>query len=386
MRRYRIKASVLYSGYSKKLSVKASFAVISEDREKEVKIAGYILAGGKNRRMDGKKKLFLEYEGKAFYEYIVDALAWFPVIYLSVDGTEAYESLNLPMIEDHYPEIGPIGGICSGLEQCEEDALFVTACDTPWIDRESVEMICEAYREHPERITVASCGERIHPLFGIYPKTALPVLRQMIAEKNYRMREVLERGDAALVDLGSDCIVLRNVNTPEEYKKMSQERERKTLLHACSCSNQNDFEAERISHPFFYAISGYKNTGKTTLITRLIPELVKLGLKVAVIKHDGHDFESDVPGTDSWRHQKAGAYGTAVFSGNRVMITKECQGIDETQIAQAFPEADVILIEGLKNSPYPKYICNYPQEELIEARELAAKIKELANEARSLHT
>jgi molybdopterin-guanine dinucleotide biosynthesis protein B len=182
----------------------------------------------------------------------------------------------------------------------------------------------------------------------------------MIAEKNYRMREVLERTDAALVELGSDSKVLQNVNTTEEYREMSQE----------------------LSHPLFYAISGYKNTGKTTLITRLIPELVKVGLKVAVIKHDGHDFESDVPGTDSWRHQQAGAYGTAVFSGNRVMITKECQGIDETQIAQAFPEADVILIEGLKNSPYPKYICNYPQEELIDAHELAAKIKNLVDQSR----
>jgi molybdopterin-guanine dinucleotide biosynthesis protein MobB len=355
-------------------------------RKKKVKIAGYILAGGKNRRMDGKKKLFLEYEGKAFYKYIVDALAWFPVIYLSVDRTDIYEHLHMPMVLDRYPEIGPIGGICSGLEQCEEDALFVTACDTPWIDRESVEMLCAAYRQHLGRITAASCDGRIHPLFGIYPKTALPVLWQMIAEKNYRMREALERGDAALVDLGSDSMVLRNVNTTEDYKKMSQECEKKTLLHACSCSSKNDFAAEKISEPFFYAISGYKNTGKTTLITRLIPELKKLGLKVAVIKHDGHDFESDVPGTDSWRHQQAGAYGTAVFSENRVMITKECQGIDETQIAQAFPEADVILIEGLKNSPYPKYICNYPQEEVIDARELAAKIKELADGARSLHT
>jgi molybdopterin-guanine dinucleotide biosynthesis protein B len=102
-----------------------------------------------------------------------------------------------------------------------------------------------------------------------------------------------------------------------------------------------------------------------------------MGLKVAVIKHDGHDFESDVPGTDSWKHQKAGAYGTAVFSKNRVMITKECEGLDEVQIAQAFPEADVILIEGLKNSDYPKYICNYPNEELEDAAMLAQRIVNL---------
>jgi molybdopterin-guanine dinucleotide biosynthesis protein B len=50
------------------------------------------------------------------------------------------------------------------------------------------------------------------------------------------------------------------------------------------------------------------------------------------------------------------------------------------QIARAFPEADVILIEGLKNSDYPKYICNYPKEELINARQLALNIKNMIND------
>ena len=49
--------------------------------------------------------------------------------------------------------------------------------------------------------------------------------------------------------------------------------------------------------PVIAAVSGIKNTGKTTLITRLIPCLTRRGLKTAVIKHDGHEFEADVPGT-----------------------------------------------------------------------------------------
>ena len=54
--------------------------------------------------------------------------------------------------------------------------------------------------------------------------------------------------------------------------------------------------------PYLFAISGCKHTGKTTLITKLIPILNKKGYKVAVIKHDGHDFEGDVPGTDTYKH------------------------------------------------------------------------------------
>ncbi|MGN0353835.1 MAG: molybdopterin-guanine dinucleotide biosynthesis protein B, partial [Muricoprocola sp.] len=70
------------------------------------------------------------------------------------------------------------------------------------------------------------------------------------------------------------------------------------------------------------AISGVKNSGKTTLITRILPELKKRGLQVAVIKHDGHDFEADVPGTDTWKIAQAGACGTLVFSDHKYMLVK----------------------------------------------------------------
>lgn len=134
--------------------------------------------------------------------------------------------------------------------------------------------------------------------------------------------------------------------------------------------------------PFIFAVSGYKNSGKTSLITGLIPVLNRRGYKVAVIKHDGHDFEPDVPGTDSFRHRKAGAYGTAVFSDRRFMITKEFdtdkkEPFNEKILMEAFPEADIILIEGLKNSRYPKYICEYPKKELIDPSALADWITEL---------
>lgn len=133
--------------------------------------------------------------------------------------------------------------------------------------------------------------------------------------------------------------------------------------------------------PFFFAVSGYKNTGKTTLIERLIPVLAQRGYKVAVIKHDGHDFECDVPGTDSYRHREAGACGTAVFSSRRFFISREYDGADEKMIASAFPDADVILIEGLKGSQYPKYVCGYPEKEPPEPELLADEVERLMREA-----
>ena len=97
--------------------------------------------------------------------------------------------------------------------------------------------------------------------------------------------------------------------------------------------------------PLFYAVSGVKNSGKTTLITKLLPVLTGRGLKVATIKHDGHDFQTDVPGTDTFAHFQAGAYGTVVFSDHKFMVVKK-----QPEEAQA----DLILLEGFKDSGYPK--------------------------------
>ena len=102
------------------------------------------------------------------------------------------------------------------------------------------------------------------------------------------------------------------------------------------------------------AISGVKNSGKTTLITRILPELKNHGLQVAVIKHDGHDFEADIPGTDTWKMAEAGACGTLVFSEKKYMLVKYVPAPSAEILFQAFPEADDILLEGFKYSEYPK--------------------------------
>ena len=110
----------------------------------------------------------------------------------------------------------------------------------------------------------------------------------------------------------------------------------------------------RKTHAIIFAVCGVKNSGKTTLIERLVACLKEKGFAVAVIKHDGHDFTCDVPGTDSYRFSKAGAYGTAVFSGKRVFVHKQGTGETEKELIRMFPEADVMILEGMKNSAYPK--------------------------------
>ncbi|MEG2867102.1 MAG: molybdopterin-guanine dinucleotide biosynthesis protein B [Terrisporobacter sp.] len=110
-----------------------------------------------------------------------------------------------------------------------------------------------------------------------------------------------------------------------------------------------------IKKPYLLCICGCKNSGKTTLITKIIEKLCGLGYKVATIKHDGHDFEVDTEGTDTFKHRQSGAYGTAIFSKNKFMIVKKQKETLEDELINYFPEADVIILEGLKNSHYSKF-------------------------------
>ncbi len=105
--------------------------------------------------------------------------------------------------------------------------------------------------------------------------------------------------------------------------------------------------------PPIIAVSGAKNVGKTTFLTQLILELRARGLRVGVIKHDGHEFDPDVPGTDSRRLRASGAECTAVYSAGRWMFIREAPPRMEEMLS-LFRDMDVILLEGGKHSAYPK--------------------------------
>ena len=134
-----------------------------------------------------------------------------------------------------------------------------------------------------------------------------------------------------------------------------------------------------MKYPDVIAVSGEKNSGKTTLIEAVLPILAARGYRVAVIKHDGHSFEPDVPGTDTRRFYDAGAAGTAVFDGEKFMMVKR-QSVDERQLFEAFEDADIILIEGLKNSGYPKLYLT--AGDWMDPADAADRIEEIV---RSLH-
>ena len=103
-------------------------------------------------------------------------------------------------------------------------------------------------------------------------------------------------------------------------------------------------------------IVGQKDTGKTTLIERLIPELQRLGYRVATVKHPPHRFELDTPGKDSYRHFHAGADATVVYGENTLALFRRLVSRPSLQqlMASHLPDIDLVLVEGHKHAPLPK--------------------------------
>ena len=111
-----------------------------------------------------------------------------------------------------------------------------------------------------------------------------------------------------------------------------------------------------MTNPIF-GVTGWKNSGKTTLVTRLVAEFGRRGLRVSTVKHAHHSFDIDVPGTDSFRHREAGAGEVLIVSKSRWALMHEFRGEPEPPLAEVLSRlspCDLVLIEGYKREPHPK--------------------------------
>ncbi|WFR60720.1 molybdopterin-guanine dinucleotide biosynthesis protein B [Paenibacillus amylolyticus] len=122
--------------------------------------------------------------------------------------------------------------------------------------------------------------------------------------------------------------------------------------------------------PHIIQIVGYKNTGKTTLIASLIGHFSSMGLKVAAIKHDGHDhFEIDQQGTDSYQFGEAGALAVVVMSEKRTAIIERKATRLEDMLSH-LSGYDWIVIEGFKDASYPKLVVVREKKDLTLINQL----------------
>ena len=104
------------------------------------------------------------------------------------------------------------------------------------------------------------------------------------------------------------------------------------------------------------SIVGKSDSGKTTLIEKLVPELTRRGYRIATVKHDVHGFEVDREGKDSWRHKQAGAHTVVISSPKKVALIRDVEKdltLEEIR-EKLIQDVDLILSEGYKKDVQPK--------------------------------
>ncbi|MCJ7872958.1 molybdopterin-guanine dinucleotide biosynthesis protein B [Phaeobacter sp. J2-8] len=106
-----------------------------------------------------------------------------------------------------------------------------------------------------------------------------------------------------------------------------------------------------------YGVTGWKNSGKTGLMERLVREITGRGFTVSTVKHAHHTFDVDQPGKDSHRHRMAGAGQVLLASRTRVALMTELRGEEEPGLDHLLGQlapCDLVLVEGYKRDGHPK--------------------------------
>ena len=134
--------------------------------------------------------------------------------------------------------------------------------------------------------------------------------------------------------------------------------------------------------PPIVSIVGRSNSGKTTLLERLIPALRRRGYRVGTIKHHAHaGFEVDKPGKDTWRHAQAGAEAVALVAPGKMFLLRRTEGeLDLETVAAMMGEVDIVLTEGYRwaNTPKVEVVrAARSREPLCRSEELIALVTDL---------
>ena len=108
------------------------------------------------------------------------------------------------------------------------------------------------------------------------------------------------------------------------------------------------------------AFIGYQNSGKTTLVEKVIAELTRRGLRVGSLKHHGHHgFDIDVPAKDSWRHHQAGSKHVGLICGTRWAEYADTRAEDEMparELLARYADVDVVIVEGYKTEGFDNIV------------------------------
>jgi molybdopterin-guanine dinucleotide biosynthesis protein MobB len=292
---------------------------------------GVVLAGGEARRMGRDKRLLRLGDATLLERNLAFLHGLFPIVGLSLrSASQAPDRLpaGVEVVPDLVPG-SPLGGLASILARYREP-VFALAADVAFPDRGAVARVVAAFDDVDVALPVAE--DHLEPLHAVYGPGCLPHIERLLAAGAHSILDLFPLVRVAEIPFATSSPFF-NVNTPADWGE----------------ARRRAGGGQAGGGPAVLAVVGRPGSGKTTLIERLIPELVALGLRVATIK-DTARFDFDVPGKDSWRHGRTGAEAYAVASATQLAYVRELREPPPLAelVARYFPGCDLVICEGCR--------------------------------------
>ena len=190
-------------------------------------VTGAILAGGGNTRMEGKTKAFLTIGGKKIITSTLEKFdKLFDEIIIVANAQNEFNYLNQKyiVVNDEIKNIGPLGGIHSALINSGNEAVFITACDMPFINTDLICKTIDHYYKNNFDSVIPKISEKLEPLFAVYKKSLSKSLAEFISgNKNFYIRSFLNIINTGYLDLIEDTQwtkAFTNLNTPDDIKDL----------------------------------------------------------------------------------------------------------------------------------------------------------------------
>lgn len=340
-------------------------------------VSGVVLAGGMSRRMGGPEKALMTLAGAPLVAHAVRGLApQVASLILNANGDPArFAALALTVVPDETADRpGPLAGILTALHWFarhapEAAAVVSLPADTPLVPHDLVARLRDGLAASPgASVAVAESRGRRHPVIALWTFRAANEIEAALARGERTAHAMIDRLGAVSVPFPDLDIAGRaidpffNVNTPEDLAAAEEILSGFPPPLWAREGGIAERQPSGFPQPFIVGIAGWKNSGKTTLVTRLVAELATRGYRVSTVKSSHHVITSEVEGSDSDRHRKAGAREVALISpagwaliGNVAKFTVNPPPAPplEDIVARLAP-TDIVLVEGVKHAPIPK--------------------------------
>ncbi len=195
-------------------------------------ITGVVLAGGRATRMGGDDKGLTRLNGRPMIEYVIHALQP-QVSTLLINANrnlKEYQALSkLPIVPDHFGEYaGPLAGMASAMLAAQTKYILTAPCDAPFVTPRLGILLYQALVQQQSRLSVATDGSRMQPVFALLPCNLLPDLMAFLRRGERKASLWFDQQYPALADLSTAPDTFLNIN----FRKDVNLLERRLLLRS----------------------------------------------------------------------------------------------------------------------------------------------------------